>query len=1184
MVDQILPFESFKPLQEEEEESAVIPYESFKPIEPVVQPTEAPVEPSFEEQVQQNPQLKKFYEQTMQQEETRKQLKGEVEGAGQSSREELLSSTADITAIRDYMVRRKGVQYKDKDDEELLDDFITHMRYVNVNEVSTAGEWNYVRHAEEADKTAAGNAYLAYEKLSPMWSNGGLKDAAQGTWDYAAGAILNPSNLIGGIFGRVVSKAATRPATKMVSTMALNAAKDAAKAGATKTVQRQVAKSVLAEAAKKNAKAAALKGIAATTAFDATVAMAQDSVFQHTYIEAGAQEGFNYTQMGFNALFGVVGGGLSAIPEYMRLSAPKLTNQDLRRGAQQLIVENKAKLGDRFKQFADKVVPTITQRLEEIDGATKHSSLAFESSQQLAEMMFDKEDPLSIINLMKSVGAPIKATKEDQAFVNVKLFVDTLQEYDKEIYDTLSRDFHEAFGLHLGEAMDIVGTNLEKGGRLMGTLGNAVQHVNDTAKKARIANASTVQAEIQEGIAIKKRDARASGANTIKYIQSLWRRSLVSHLSTTMLNIQGFGQASLTRTLTDFTQMGINGAVAMGYYLPAKLGNEGAKDVFDRSARNITRLYTNQGYKLRTLLDPYSTSDNFRTLLETSPYAKEQFERSFFAGVTRSAAEEYGLGKNWFAKQGERYADLASKLTLARAQDSWTKSIVAVSELDKVIRLDKNLESMGIKSLDDIYKSGRSDLITEDMWETVVSKSLEDTFSKDYTRGKHGLNQIAKLVESFSSTPVIGFFFPFGRFANNIVAYIGTYSPINAASLVMKAATKGGRAEIGEMTFEEVSERVAQTIVGTSLMAAFAHIDKLKEQDKLQWGEEVNAAGDSIDISYIAPNSIYRNFARIQNRIMAGEPIDNQLVMDLVSQLGAIGYATEVGTVEYSMIGFFQSLPQLMKDPSTAAELKGIAEQQDSIISGKFLANMLSPIADIGAGFLRPLDVPNKIVGMATGQDETVDYRQLEKDPVDRVKGDLLRYVNNIFEVVTGNRTGPEKNVATKTTPARDPNPLATLAGKRNLPPKEPINLLLGSVDYAEWMASERTAIPEYDDMVNKHVTPYLNTLAEIAMDREGWDDLPLERKRMEARKVLTAGKTFVRDLLKDGLLEEDAFEASMRYSLTKANKDARALAGEALGIDVNRINDLSVSEMLQLEAYIDYIQDEVDLVDILNP
>ena len=41
-----------------------------------------------------------------------------------------------LNPIRDYMIERKGVDYKTIDADEVVEDFVDHMRYFNANTVS----------------------------------------------------------------------------------------------------------------------------------------------------------------------------------------------------------------------------------------------------------------------------------------------------------------------------------------------------------------------------------------------------------------------------------------------------------------------------------------------------------------------------------------------------------------------------------------------------------------------------------------------------------------------------------------------------------------------------------------------------------------------------------------------------------------------------------------------------------------------------------------------------------------------------------------------------------------------------------------------------------------------------------------------------------------------------------------
>ena len=57
-----------------------------------------------------------------------------LEISGTLKMNDLEKNPAYTNGIREYMVRRKGVQYEEMDAEQLVDDFTKHMRYFNVNE------------------------------------------------------------------------------------------------------------------------------------------------------------------------------------------------------------------------------------------------------------------------------------------------------------------------------------------------------------------------------------------------------------------------------------------------------------------------------------------------------------------------------------------------------------------------------------------------------------------------------------------------------------------------------------------------------------------------------------------------------------------------------------------------------------------------------------------------------------------------------------------------------------------------------------------------------------------------------------------------------------------------------------------------------------------------------------------
>jgi len=102
-----------------------------------------------------------------------------------------------LNKIRTYMMQRKGVDYKDKDAEEVVDDFIDHMRWFNSNLVSTGGEVRYISKADENQKRIAKDAYQLYDDLGNVFVNDGFFGAVDGVKDYILAAAADPTNYLG---------------------------------------------------------------------------------------------------------------------------------------------------------------------------------------------------------------------------------------------------------------------------------------------------------------------------------------------------------------------------------------------------------------------------------------------------------------------------------------------------------------------------------------------------------------------------------------------------------------------------------------------------------------------------------------------------------------------------------------------------------------------------------------------------------------------------------------------------------------------------------------------------------------------------------------------------------------------------------------------------------------------------
>ena len=128
-------------------------------------------------------------------------------GGGSLKKKDLLEYE-NLNKIRTYMIERKGVDYKDKDGSEVVEDFVDHMRYFNTNLVSTGGEVRFISKADEKQKVIAKDAYELYDNLGNVFVNDGFYGAIDGVKDYVFAAALDPTNYIGVMTGGLGKAAA----------------------------------------------------------------------------------------------------------------------------------------------------------------------------------------------------------------------------------------------------------------------------------------------------------------------------------------------------------------------------------------------------------------------------------------------------------------------------------------------------------------------------------------------------------------------------------------------------------------------------------------------------------------------------------------------------------------------------------------------------------------------------------------------------------------------------------------------------------------------------------------------------------------------------------------------------------------------------------------------------------------
>ena len=1096
-----------------------------------------------------------------------------------------------LNPIRQYMIERKGVDYQDLPDEEVIDDFVQHMRYFNANTVTTAGELRFINKANDARKAKARKAYQIYDQLGNVFQNDGAMGAVDGVKDYIFAAAKDPTNYLGLVTGgiarvgvagvsltgkqmvraavREAGKAALRDGStkKEAVAAARKAGKEAAaraiKSGLSKKQSMKIADDVVNQTQKEGKRflaqeamrrkqselfdTAAKKSLKFTVAGDAGFALLQEAGAQQAYLEAGAQEQFSKSQLLFSPLLGGIAGAAQlGFGKFRGASGLDETGDSLERIANSVINNNSAILSKKdSKAAAKKIKEDILSWNEKVERG-KELNPANMPSDLLRTIVIGEDGKSGLAKLLNEKGMKIHSkVKVADVISNVARFI------PEEDLVEINKAMGKYTDLKLGELTedgrldlrDLIAKEASEAGKSLAVFSQAKNLVNTGLiavgdKNKRI---MTIEEEMEE--ALNEVD-KLQKAEPFKYGQSVWKRLLVSSPATTMINVAGFSQYYVGQTVADLFNSGMLGMKAMAQ---AAYDPTAARETM-RQARALTMM---QAQKMRNLVDPYTTHDAYLKFLDKNQDARKTLFETMAGGV-EATAERYNINpNNKFFKNVEAAATAASQVTGVRIQDSFTKSQMFMNEMDKYLRLNKNM------TLKEAITQGDG-FVDEEIVQGALDSTLKSVFAKDYTTTEQPelLRSAAKFAETFSNTPGLGTLLPFGRFFNNVVATAYQWSPLAAPQQFFKFAknlyTK--EPEVTDM------DAFARMLVGSTALRLAMDYDNERQKKNLGVYDVDVGGGTIVDAKNTFPFSLWLAAGRVLNNIRNGEQVPPELQQEIGTQL---------------VVG------QLARDAQFANDINNLLDVLTNVDEGARAASV-DGFYKVGgnfiSGFTRPLDAINKTFGFAMGTDGAKDVRQAEGMNV--FTQSATKYVDNIIEAFvdkTDSITGKDLEVATRSGEIYDPNPFARIFGITIKPGRTATEKVYSMAEMHPWTANERTKIPAYDKAFNGLVAPMLEVYTQELLNDPRFKQATLTQQRGMLKKRLSDVKKIVRDRMEKGYtggqntVLRRAAKAAQKYN-KETTREALRLMKEQMGI-TGSLEDLTYRELEMFMMYADYIE-----------
>ena len=1184
-----------------------------------------------------------------------------------SLRKEDLKSGKNVRDIRALMISRFGQDYRgagNKTDDDVVEDFIGHMRWVEANVVKTAGEVRWISNASDDEKMLAQRAYSLYDQMGNVFVNDGYYGAFDGMKDYIFAVAADPTSWVGLLTGglakggavgssvagkalikkamaeaseRVIKNKGTKQAAKKAGNEAkenmlrkmsteINAkkkkavgrsifkanqqaflqrsaleaqeklAKDISKQGATKALnlsKKEAGSLTLRDRAFGGGTTLGIsKPVFQTGVLDATAAVLQDAAIQSNRIDIGVQDEFSAISSAFSSLAGFASVGAHVGFKKMGAEKSGLENSKDRFRINQMVSQANLKATSLLNKTQSlKAADHIVQKAKGWRKKVKEGTRMMQSGQEMVTSEY-VEQPLVATFLREVIlGTGGKGQTDGllRMYIddfNIKLTSkvntsDLITDIIPEMTDIQLRQLNDlladtGMGLKFGDLTQI---RVELPSLMAAKFSEAGQILSVASVARRVLDGAILKGDealeaMKRGIELKDEAAgQKSRTKYASFAQNAWKRLLVSSPATTFVNVQGFAQFFGARSIAEM----LNGGVTYAY--GSITGN--------KEMQRMGAVYGSMVIqKLKNLGDPYSTRQAYEEFLLYNEDVQKTLKATITAGVDRKLSAfnmpQEGIGGK-IARGVENTVTTANRVTAVELQDSVTKALMLTTEMDKLLRLKHGVTLSDVINAREVSVNGKLvradvDLIDTDIVGSAVDTTLRSVFAKDYTTDDQGLKGLAELVEKVSATPGLGTILPFGRFFNSVVATTYQWSLgglVQYAKTIGRVATVGEKADVsGFGMFKgikfkrgqeaiEPKEALYRSVVGLSAISLAMQSDDEAKAKNLPWYQrEVNGA--VVDFKNTFPMSVWMIAGRISNTIKDGDTVSNSLLIDL-------GDALAVG--------------QVARDTQFSNDLLNMMDVMFNDEPDKRQINaqqVYRAAGNITAGFTRPLDALNKIVGYMADSDVAKDPRQETGANVFAISA--TKYVDNLIEIfldkdVKISALGTKNlRVGGRAGNIQDPNPIARAIGVTTKPGRTSTEILYSMAEMKDFKSSERSNLPAYDRIFNELFAPIMERASAKWLDTGVFQNGTQKQKEQIVKKVKNETANTVRKLMDENYRGNDAAQLSLKRKAKMQKKDAKEAAFKYLKSIGNgyegSISDMNTGTLMRFLDYIEMYED----------
>ena len=885
---------------------------------------------------------------------------------------------------------------------------------VAVNSARVLSETAYmmdVVKSEDRDRMQKmATSYALYEAMAGIGSDEtSWGEAGATAWRTVRSTILDPVNLLSLGVGKVAGGVTVKAGVRVMEAAILAEARDRLATGASKAavsalskdigrraqavalrsgtddVARYAANMASSSAGRKILDRAGLREIGAVAMTDALTGSGLEYLYQDQLVQAGVQEEVNPYAVGLAAVASLAMGGVAAVRVGTRgMSGTALVGEELGPISHKRVADGLAQaMRDNYSQLMD----NGTTWASKVDAGKE---MDVQDTDFFVEMLLGVSDANGEVQL-KGLGQLMAEegfyfVKKDETHKASDFIAEFMAEMEPDDVTNLVEAFESSTGVKLKGLREFTDENgvmtvldsvspqtfSQAFARKMSNGGRTLESVS---RFARMTGQSIKDLDINElagfslGMGLLKKDVVKGGNRLTKAIaagQNRYIRALVSHPATSFINVLGWGASTTLGSANDL----VRGVLHLGTGGLKKVAGYGDKGLANTNFGKAMLLANVQ--KIKFLLDPDQSYAAFKSSLNTHGDSLKRVQQAQSGGIDVSSSVDDVLGRTETGQVSEKYLSRIQQLTFVEAQDSLTKSVEYLYQMEKGIR-----SVFGV-SYNDFYKQAdvRSIMATKEykqMLEGTMDRIQEHTFSKSY-KSKGGIvGEIAGVLEDARNVPGLGMMVPFGRFFNNTIDFTVKNTPV--LGNVLKLAGKYPDKTHGEL--------VLQGMIAGGLVTTMAANETEKRNQGLGMYDSIDPlTGQVVNQKYDYPLSLFIAAGRYMSYITNGEQPPKEVVAAMVKDFGIGGLTRNLSTTAGLLA---DSLIALMGGEVDTAKAKG-GEAFSSVGAQAF------------AGITRSFEPIDQVLGLVMGTDMAP---QNVKDG-NAYLGKSLTYFSHLAEALTG--------------------------------------------------------------------------------------------------------------------------------------------------------------------------------------